>query len=429
MIWGINDNDKSIIGTSFKPFELKVGNENLMNWLLRLLEPNIDFNFHEINVDGKKVILLEIPPARIYPVRFNGTEYIRVGEHKKKLKDLPEKERALWRTFDAVPFEKQIAAFDLSETEVLHLLDYAGYFDLLKLPFPENRSGILESLENDEMIKRQENGRFSITYLGAVLLAKDLTQFDPLKRKTLRIIQYDGNTKLQTVREIEIKKGYAVGFEEIIQTIHHLVPVRETIGEAFRETKHDYPDVAIRELVANALIHQDFFQRGNSVMIEIFDNRMEITNPGTPLVDTERFLDTPPRSRNEILAAFMRRINICEERGSGIDKAVAATEQHQLPAPVFREAGDSTIAILFAPKHLKDMNKQDRIWATYLHASLRYIQNDFMTNTSLRERFGIDERNRAMVSRIIKEAIQAGKIRIYDESVGTKARQYVPWWA
>ena len=52
-----------------------------------------------------------------------------------------------------------------------------------------------------------------------------------------------------------------------------------------------------------------------------------------------------------------------------------------------------------------------------------------MTNSSLRERFGIDAKNSAMVSRIIKEAVKEGKIRIYDESVGTRAREYMPWWA
>ncbi len=125
----------------------------------------------------------------------------------------------------------------------------------------------------------------------------------------------------------------------------------------------------------------------------------------------------------------MRRINICEERGSGIDKVVYQTEVFQLPAPIFRVANGSTVSILFAHKKLREMNKQDRIRATYLHACLRYIQNDFMTNTSLRERFGIEVRNRSLVSKIINEALMAEKIKIYDETVGTKAREYVPWWA
>ena len=429
MIWGIDDKTHQIIGTSFSPSNKKVGGEALENWLLRLLEPKIDFRFYEIEIDDKKVVLLEITPAYRHPVRFSGTEYIRLASHKKKLKDLPEKERELWKIFDNIPFEKQIAADNLEENEVLKYLEYTSYFELLDLPLPENRSAILETLQNDELITKQQNGKFAITNLGAILFAKDLNNFNHLKRKSIRVIQYKDNTKLETIKEIQGQRGYAVGFKGLIEYINNMLPSNEVIEQAFRKTIKMYPELAIRELVANAIIHQDFFQTGNSVMIEIYSNRIEITNPGEPLVDTDRFLDTPPKSRNEILASFMRRVNICEERGSGIDKVVALTEMYQLPAPVFRVVNGYTISILFAHKELKEMNKQDRIWATYLHSSLKYIQNEFMTNTSLRERFGIDVKNRSMVSKIINEALTAGKIKIYDETVGTKAREYVPWWA
>lgn len=107
----------------------------------------------------------------------------------------------------------------------------------------------------------------------------------------------------------------------------------------------------------------------------------------------------------------MRRINICEERGSGIDKVVAQTEVFQLPAPIFRTSNGYTVSILFAHKELKEMNKQDRVRATYLHACLKYIQNEFMTNTSLRERFGIEVKNRSMVSKIINETLDAEKLK------------------
>lgn len=69
-------------------------------------------------------------------------------------------------------------------------------------------------------------------------------------------------------------------------------------------------------------------------MVEIFLNRMEITNPGLPLVNADRFIDSPPKSRNESLASLMRRVGICEERGSGFDKVVALTEFYQLPPPI-----------------------------------------------------------------------------------------------
>ncbi|MBE0515375.1 ATP-binding protein [Sulfurimonas sp.] len=429
MIWGVDDATHKILGTTFKPSVTTKGNEALENWLLRLLTPKIDFKFYEVTIDEKEVVLLEIAPANINPVTFSGVEYIRLNSHKKKLKELPEKERELWRVFDRVPFEKQIAVDNLDDSEVLNYLEYTKYFELLNLPLPENRQAILESLINDDLIKKTENGKYSITNLGAILFAKNLNSFSNLKRKAIRVIQYKDNTKFETIKEREGNKGYAVGFEGLIDYINNILPSNEVIKQAFRENIRMYPELSIREIVANAIIHQDFFQTGSSVMIEIFSNRFEVTNPGTPLVDTDRFLDSPPKSRNEALASFMRRIGVCEERGSGIDKIVMQSEIYQLPAPIFETTNEHTVAILFAHKELKDMDKSDKTRACYQHASLRYIQRDYMTNTSLRERFAIDKKNISMVSKIINETLKEEKIFIYDESVGTKARKYIPWWA
>ncbi len=164
-------------------------------------------------------------------------------------------------------------------------------------------------------------------------------------------------------------------------------------------------------------------------MVEIFADRMEISSPGGPLIAPERFLDIPPRSRNEKLAALMRRFGICEERGSGIDKVIFEIEFYQLPAALFEARGESTIAVLFAQRALTKMDKVDRIRACYQHASLRYVSRDFMTNTSLRERFGIKEGNKAQASRFIKEALDAGKILAYDEHAAPKLMKYIPHWA
>lgn len=429
IIWGVDDTTHDILGTIFSPALSKKGNQELENWLLGNLEPKIDFRFYEIEIDNKKIVLFEIAPAYRHPIKFNGIEYIRVGSYKKSLKDFPEKERELWRIFDNIPFEKQIAVDNIDVIEVLGYLEYTKYFELLDIPLPENRNAIIESLIADNMVNKLDNAKYAITNLGAILFAKDLSKFNNLKRKAIRVIQYKDNTKLKTLKEIVGNKGYAVGFENLIEYINNIIPSNEIIKQAFRETKSMYPELSIREIVANAIIHQDFLATGSSVMIEIYENRLEVTNPGIPLIDTERFLDSPPKSRNEALASFMRRIGICEERGSGIDKIVMQTEFYQLPAPLFRTHIDFTIATLFAHKELKDMDKSDRIRACYLHASLRYIQHDYMTNTSLRERFGIDAKNIAMVSRIIKDTVDANKIALYDENVGTKARTYIPSWA
>lgn len=429
LIWGVDDGSHDLIGTTFKPASKKVGNEELESWLLRLLNPKINFRFHYLLVDETPVVMLEISTASRQPVQFKNTEFIRIGSYKKKLKDFSEKERELWRIFDQIPFEQEIAAENISADDVLRLLDYPAYFDLLSLPLPEGRDGILTALNADEMIAVGESGKWNITNLGAVLFAKRLGDFRHLKRKAMRVVLYKSENKVETVREQEGTRGYAAGFEGLIGFITNVLPSNEVIGQALRKEVPMFPELAIRELVANAIIHQDFHSTGSSPMVEIYSNRMEITNSGLPLVKTDRFLDSPPKSRNEALASFMRRIGVCEERGSGVDKVVFQTELYQLPAPLFETTDAHTRAILFAHRELKEMDKDDRTRASYLHACLRHVQRDFMTNTTLRERFGIEDKNSATASRIIKETLEARLIRPYDETASRKFMKYVPWWA
>jgi len=196
-----------------------------------------------------------------------------------------------------------------------------------------------------------------------------------------------------------------------------------------RTTVSMYPEVAVREIVANALIHQDFSISGTGPMFELYDDRIEFTNPGAPLVDPSRFVDAPPRSRNERLAALMRRCNICEERGSGWDRIGFAVEFHQLPAPLVRVAEGHTSISLFAHRPLRDMDREERIRAIYLHACLQYVSRKRLTNSSVRARFGLNDRESSTATAYIREALDEGLIAMYDPDAGRKLMQYVPVWA
>lgn len=429
LVWGVQDASHEIVGTTFVPSTTKKGNEELESWLLRLLEPKINFQFFEFSIGEHSIVLLEIASATRHPVRFSGQSYIRIGSNKKNLKAFPEKERSLWRILDQTPFENNIATAQVGDEQVVHLLDYPAYFDLMDLPLPQNRSGILEALATEDLIRRNDYGSWHITNIGAILFAKKLTQFPSLRRKVVRVIQYRGSDRIETIREQEGARGYAGGFEGLILYINGLLPSSEVTEQAFRKTVPMYPELAIRELVANTLIHQDFSITGAGPMIELFEDRIEITNPGKPLVETDRFLNSPPKSRNEAIASLMRRMGICEERGTGVDKVVSQTEFFQLPAPLFEVDGDNTRAVLLAPRPLTKMDKQDRIRACYLHSCLRHAKRDFMTNATIRKRFGIEDKNRAAASRLIKEAVEADVIKPYDSSAAPKLMKYVPFWA
>ncbi len=431
LVWGVRDGDHAVIGTSFKPRRSKVGNQDLEGWLSTQSYPRVDFRIHEFEYSpGVPVVLFEIIPCWHTPVRFKDHEFIRVGSTKRRLKDYPEKERELWERFKRTPFEKTICVDDVDGSRVLELLDYPSFFELLGVPLPEGRAGILEKFAQERFIIEAGADRFRITNLGAILFAKKLSDFDSLARKAVRVIIYKGTSRVETQREQPSSKGYANGFEGLIRYINDQLPVNEVLGQAFRSEFRMYPEIAIRELVANALIHQDFSVTGDGPKVEIFSDRVEITNPGRPLIDTLRFVDEPPQSRNEHLAGLMRRMNICEERGSGIDKTLFQIELHQLPAPDFRVTDLHTVAVLFASMPLNRMEKPDRIRACYLHACLKRVSNDVMTNETLRKRLNMPEVDYPKASRIIRETIEANLVKPFDpSSKSRKHAKYLPFWA
>lgn len=435
LVFGVEDTTHHVLGTSFKPKLAKAkgekgkeSKEELENWLIQRLNPRIDFEIEEFEYEGKQIALFKIPATVNQPVEFRQTAYIRVGSYTRKLNEFPEKARKIWKNNTQNPFEKRIALSDCTSDQVISLLDSQIYFERMKLPYPSNQQSVLEKFCSEKLIFANYNGTYDITNLGALLLAKDLNQFEQLKRKAVRVIVYNGKNKLDTLREIIGNKGYMVGFEGLIEWINGQLPSNEIIGQAFREEIRMYPEIAIRELVANALIHQDFDEKGFP-MIEIFSDRVEISNAGIPLIVPDRFIDEY-QSRNELLADVLRRAKICEEKESGIDKVISAVEVFQLPAPNFLVQDKHTKTILYAHQQLNDMDKKDKIRATYQHCCLCYVNNEKMTNQSLRERFKIDSHNAAIVSRLIGEALAENLIKNEDpEAKSKKYAKYIPYWA
>jgi len=429
MIWGIDDKTHDIVGTEFDPAITKIGNQGLELWISTQLVPQVQFYFHKTTIENKKVVLLEINAASSSPVKFKSIDYIRIDSYKKKLKDYPDTEKELWALFSKKPFEILTAMENVPSDFVLRLLDYSSYFEMLSIDLPDNKTSILDILLADGLISKNETGNYNITNLGAILFAKRITDFPSLERKAVRVIKYIGNSRVESASKEQVgNKGYANGFEGLIDFINNISPTNEIMGKALRKEVPMYPELAVRELVANAIIHQNFFLQGTGPMIEIFENRIEITNPGIPLIKKERFIDYPPISRNEKLASLTRRIGICEERGSGFDKVVFQTEFYQLPAPEIEIYDNHTKITLFAQKEFAQMSKEDRQRACYLHACLKRVNKDFMTNATLRERFNVDIKNSSMISRLLKDTCETGLIKLTDDSTADKNRKYIPFW-
>ena len=232
VVWGVEDETRALVGTRFSPGTAKRGNEPLETWLARLLAPQVHFRFHESVLDDKPFVVLEVDRATHRPIAFQGTEFMRVGSAKRKLRDFPEKERALWRTFSQVRFEDGVAAEHLAAEDVLRMLNCPAYFDLLGQPPADGRDATLDALEHDKLIARSDAGGFDVTNPGAMLLARDLGDFPRLRRKALRVIEYRGTGRLETLHEHEGVKGYAASFADLLDHINTRLPHQRLAAQA-----------------------------------------------------------------------------------------------------------------------------------------------------------------------------------------------------
>ena len=429
MVWGIDDKTHEIVGTNYDLQTLKKGSQELENWLRSLLSNNADFEFHKVEMNNVTVGLLIIYRATYQPVKFDKAEYIRVGSYTKNLNDHPQLSGQLWDKLRSGVFEEEIAMKDLDLSEALNYLSYSTYFDLLEKQIPSDNEKISHYLLEEGIIVKQDNALYSITNLGAMLFAKRLDDFPRLSRKAIRVVQYEGDSRVNMIREISGKKGYIVGLEGLLDYITALLPTKEVINGAVRETRSAYPPLAIREVIGNAIIHQDFSVKGTSPVIEIFDKRIEITNPGTPLIDINRIIDNPPKSRNEKLASLMRRVKLCEELGTGWDKITIHCEYYKLPAPTITVYENNTKVTLYSEKPFSSISQEDRLWACYLHACIKHVEGQELTNASLRERFGLKDSSSGNISRLITSAVNAELIKPLDPTTAPRYMKYIPYWA
>lgn len=419
-----------VLGVADKPPRPVVGTaafNNPVEMAEKLFEAvGFRVDIEEVAHPDGRVLVFHIPSRpRGTAYHLDGAYLMRAGEEL-----VPMSEDQLRRIFaEGEPdWLEEPATQNIDAQGVIDLLDTQTFFELLKLPYPTERAGVVDRLVQERLVDEQ-GGRYSIRRLGVLLLAKRLEGFVDLSRKAPRVVVYPGISKLETKLDQPGGRGYAVGFQGLVHFVMSQLPQNEVVENALRKEVKLVPEIAIRELIANALIHQDFRIAGASTMVEIYSNRVEISNPGEPVVPVERFIDGY-QSRNERLADIMRRMGICEEKSSGIDKVINAAEVYQLPAPDFRADHQRTTVIIYGLKDFEEMDRADRIRACYQHCALKWVMAERMTNQSLRERFHLPESKSASISQIIATSIDVGLIKP-DEKVGAsrKFARYLPFWA
>lgn len=420
LILGVKDKlPREVVGTQAFPDVVDIAGK-LFTWV------GFRVDIEEINHPDGRILVFIIPARpRGTAYHYEGAYLMRSGEEL-----VPMSEDQLRKIFaEGQPnWLEEIALKNISAQDVVHLLDTQTFFELLNLPYPTDQSGVIGKLISEKLIEKTDVG-FNILNIGAILLAKNLKNFSHIQRKATRVIVYKGESKLETLSDLTGEKGYAVGFIGLVQYVMGKLPQNEIIKNAIRKEVKLVPEVVIRELLANALIHQDFEMTGASPVVEVFSNRIEISNPGEPIVPVERFIDGY-QSRNERLADIMRRFGICEEKSSGIDRVIESAEILQLPAPEFLISHKRTIVVIHGERAFRDMSGSDRVRACYQHCVLQYVLRKQMTNQSLRQRFGVSEGSANIISQIISSAVEQNLIK-NDPNAPDSRRyaRYIPFWA
>lgn len=396
------------------------------------LEPAIVIDHTVVAFHGVNILLVHVPEQPVKPVHRRGKSieetWVRSGGTTRKASR--QDVGSLLLNSATPKWEEQRASDLLSIEAIEKMLDLPAIGALLERPLPRQEPHFTEWLIDEGIVIPDGRG-FYISNFGAVAAAMSFEDFPSLERKRIRLIRYRGTNKVDTIDEIDGKRGYAVGFEGLIAHLNRVLPHSEVIQQSLRTNVAMYPEIALRELIANALIHQDFTVTGAGPTVEIYDDRIEITNPGTllPGKKPDRLIGTTPESRNEKLASAFRRYRICEERGTGFQKIVSSIELFGLPPLKLMPQENAFRIALGAPRKFADMSSAERVEACYQHAVLQCISSQTLTNTTLRKRFQLHDKNRNQVTNLISDAVTQGRIKRKDEGAGNKFAEYVPYWA
>lgn len=382
------------------------------------------------DIEGHSILFVYVPEQIEKPVYLKGgtiyDSYYRSSGQTRKMTS--EQVRSMIALSQGLPYEFMIAKKGLSTSMVLSLLDFNKFLELSKKNLPKELDTVVSMMADYHLCEVVSEG-WAITNMGALLFANNLSDFTNLSGKAIIIRKYTGNSNLELDFETKSSKGYAVELEDLVELISNSTQGREIIEGGIREQKQIYPKVAIREILANAMVHQNLFEIGMSVTVEIYQDRIAITNPGSCLNDITRIIDLPPHSRNEKLAEALFLFGICEKRGSGMDRTVAAIEEKCLPPIKVTSSEIHTRVFIYAPKKWTKMTSEERVQACYQHTCLLYERNQAMNNQSLRERLGMERRATAQASRIISDTVQRKLIKPENaQNESKKMASYIPFY-
>lgn len=327
-------------------------------------------DYHILEISGKTLLAIFVPecpdqfkPCYYKPAGMPNGAYIRDGNTDRKMTDDEMRnliDNSKKFKFDITAAEEALLE-DLSKEKILELLIKSGERTRRQSSLEEIDFELLKNLG----IAGNFGGAKKPTLAGFLIFAKEKPQNrQQFSRYVIRCIRYKGSSVAsEIIDSLDIKETLDAQIDEMQKFILKNIRKGAEIVGTKRIEKYEYPEKAIREIVANAVIHRDYKITETYAQINIFEDRIEIFNPGClpPGVTIENIKNAQV-SRNEIIAARLKELDYLEEYGRGIDIVFTEMKKWNLLPPIFKNTSNSFKVILLGEKLSKLNERQIKIW-------------------------------------------------------------------
>lgn len=361
------------------------------------VSPALHHELYPVEVEGKTVWVVDIPAGKQKPYFFGGSTYVREGTNCQKLTNVEEIRETFQRHeriyFDAMPVPKADLSKELDRDILREFRQEAGFSPAV----PDS-----QILDNLQIFDSQ-----SMPTSGGVLFFCECPE-KYFFQAVLRCVMFKGEDKILIIDDKTFGGPLVRQYHQAMQWLQSKLEVRyEISGAGPRKEIWEIPMAALKEAVVNALAHRDYYERGATVTIEMFDDRVEITNPGELLPVVARNFGRKSLSRNPLLFSLLNRMRLVEHIGSGIPRMRKEMEDAGLPEPVFETEGMFTVTLC---RKRKAKDKRHSPKSGRPHSDLIGIitDNAKANAAQMAQQLGI---GRSTVMRQIKELKEMGILR------------------
>lgn len=283
-------------------------------------------------------------------------------------------------------------------------------FEVRKKAITKSKIKSLGIITSESGVDHPSNG-------GMLLFGKNRSEFFP--DALIRCVRFAGLDRSESRDNIIINVHLSDAVDEVLNFIEKHTFIKTEIGRKKRVSTPQYPSVALREAVINAIVHADYVIKGSSIIVAIFDDRIEITNPGAVIygLSLEEALAGSSRIRNRVIVRTFHVLELVEQWGSGLQKIITSCVKQGLKKPKFEEMSTQFRVTLYSIKEQQEVFVQ---WKEDFLEHLSFLGE--LSPKDAAEFWGIDVRN---ARNRLKGLVEEGLVAKIGTSRNDPATKYV----